>query len=300
MGFRPDIVIGNPPYNKGSDVDFIYTGFHLSKHLTVMITPAKWQTSDQDQRIASHISYGTFRKEIVPYMDKMVYYINSDNVFKGVQQIDGITYYRLNKDTNPIDRDYKCSITNICTDTPDFNSTSIRTLVNEESLFNIGSEVVNTIENKLGKLIENKTSYQFPKLTGTKKYKVYMNTKMSGFNWFSGSGVRYVTGISRIITNNNEYTGESKCIFESDNEDECYSYMSWLYSKPVRFLVLINVSKLNNINTNHYFRFVPDKTIFDHIFTDDELYEEYGIQQYKPIIDRVIKTRDIYNMKQRD
>lgn len=39
-----DVVIGNPAYNNGADIDFIDKGFELSKNFTVMITPAKWQT----------------------------------------------------------------------------------------------------------------------------------------------------------------------------------------------------------------------------------------------------------------
>lgn len=36
-----DVVIGNPPYNRGIDIDFVKLGFDLSKQYTVMITPAK-------------------------------------------------------------------------------------------------------------------------------------------------------------------------------------------------------------------------------------------------------------------
>ena len=43
-----DIVIGNPPYNKGMDLDFVDLGYKISNKYTVMITPAKWQTTADD------------------------------------------------------------------------------------------------------------------------------------------------------------------------------------------------------------------------------------------------------------
>ena len=48
-----DIVIGNPPYNHGIDMDFIAVGYRLSAVCCCMIAPAKWQTSDDRQSIAS-------------------------------------------------------------------------------------------------------------------------------------------------------------------------------------------------------------------------------------------------------
>ena len=43
-----DVVIGNPPYNKGMDLDFVDLGYKISNKYTVMITPAKWQTAADD------------------------------------------------------------------------------------------------------------------------------------------------------------------------------------------------------------------------------------------------------------
>ena len=43
-----DVVIGNPPYNKGMDLDFVDLGYKISNKYTVMITPAKWQTTADD------------------------------------------------------------------------------------------------------------------------------------------------------------------------------------------------------------------------------------------------------------
>ena len=53
--------MGNPPYNDGMDIDFEFNGFEISKELVLMITPAKWQTAEGKQRIASNKTYGQFR-----------------------------------------------------------------------------------------------------------------------------------------------------------------------------------------------------------------------------------------------
>lgn len=47
-----DVVIGNPPYNRGMDLDFVHKGFLISTQYTCMITPAKWQTAEADQKVA--------------------------------------------------------------------------------------------------------------------------------------------------------------------------------------------------------------------------------------------------------
>ena len=61
----------------------------------------------------------------------------------------------------------------------------------------------------------------------------------------------------------------------------------------IKFLILINLSSLTIIN-NNTFRFVPAPPTgkFDHIFTDQELYEKYNLTPEKiNIIESVIKER---------
>ena len=68
---RFNVVISNPPYNRGIDIDFVNLGYDLSTDYCVMITPAKWQTAEANQKIASKMSYGMFRGKIVPHMSKI-------------------------------------------------------------------------------------------------------------------------------------------------------------------------------------------------------------------------------------
>lgn len=86
--------------------------------------------------------------------------------------------------------------------------------------------------------------------------------------------------------------------FSSDDIDECKSFTSWLTTKFTRFFVAINLSKLNNILTDDYFRFVPappptaSGNPWDHIYTDKELYDYFKISpEHQEVIEAVIKER---------
>ena len=87
-----DVVIGNPPYNKGMDLDFVDLGYKISNKYTVMITPAKWQTTADDYSgcASKNINYKQFREMYVPHMSYVCFYPQSMEVFD-IYQIDGIT-----------------------------------------------------------------------------------------------------------------------------------------------------------------------------------------------------------------
>ena len=69
-----DVVIGNPPYNKGMDLDFVDLGYKISNKYTVMITPAKWQTTADDYSgcASKNINYKQFREMYVPHMSSLI------------------------------------------------------------------------------------------------------------------------------------------------------------------------------------------------------------------------------------
>lgn len=87
---------------------------------------------------------------------------------------------------------------------------------------------------------------------------------------------------------------DSQQTFSSDSKDECESFMSWIYTKFVRYLLSINLAGLTGIanSSNDWWRFVPDPGAFDHIFTDQELYKKYNLTDEEiNIIESVIKER---------
>lgn len=79
--------------------------------------------------------------------------------------------------------------------------------------------------------------------------------------------------------------------FSSDNINEVKSFISYVYSKFARFLVLIGVCS-TEMGSDYCWRFVPEPEAFDHIFTDEELYKKYNLTDEEiNIIESVIKER---------
>lgn len=289
-----DLVIGNPPYNKGMDLDFVDLGYKISDQYTVMITPAKWQTTADDYIgcASKNLDYKQFRELYVPHMSHVCFYPDCKDIFD-IGQRDGITWYLLDKDKHQ-----KCTVVNKCRLQKYFNSESIRSITNRESLCNIGAEIIN----KMGKY----TVFKFVVTHG--KYQVWTNNQcpvgggvgggaLNGGYALANDGTAQYLSISRILDTSKGETspsGASKCTFCSDNKSECESFVSWLNCKFTRFFVAINISKLTGILTDDCFRFVPAPPSgkFDHIYTDEELYKAFNLpQKYIDVIEAVVKER---------
>lgn len=260
-----------------------------------MITPAKWQTAEADQRIASKMSYGEFRKKLVPHMREVVFYPQSVDVFD-IYQIDGITYFLLDKD---IHRD--SVVTNRCSIQKYFCQKDTRGILSQETLYNIG----NTIVESLGQY----KKFEFSYITG-KRYQVWINNQVSGSGsrFMSNDGASMVLGVTRIVDQKSNSKDEDlpvaqSCVFSSDDRIECEYFVQWINTKFNRFFVAINISKLTGILTNHCFRFVPTPMVldydgnrvcgkFDHIYTDEELYQTWNLpQKYIDVIEATIKNK---------
>lgn len=289
-----DLVIGNPPYNNDLYLDFVTAAQHLSSKYTVMITPAKWQAKGGKKN-------EDFRKDVVPYMSKIVYYPDILDVF-AIADACGISYYLIDSKEHDI-----CEIHNKCAMKKEFNSIENRSILSGQSLWNIGNEIVE----RIGK----QSPFRVEEVHDRKKYTVSINTQsslMRGFaikeqdeygKWkirqdlvgkggaiFDKDGKAVVIGkITILDANSSNVSGTSKCIFTSDNENEIKSFISYINTKFVAFLMLITLNGLTVIN-NETFRFVPMPEAFDHIFTDEELYKKYNLTDEEiNIIESVIK-----------
>ena len=298
-----DVVIGNPPYNKGMDLDFVKLGFDLCEKYCVMITPAKWQTAADDYSgcASKTIDYKGFREQLVHHMSYVCFYPDSFDVF-GAAQTDGISYYLLDKQT----KYDKCKVENRCLLQNRFNSIEIRAIKNRETLYNVGNEIIN--------YLKNCTTWKFKNIQN-RKYEVWTNNQVpvAGGRIKSGGGASdgggnggcllsldgkcLIVGVSRIIdvsSGERSIVGASNYTFSSDDKSDCESFVSWLNTKFTRFFVEINISKLTGILTDDYFRFVPAPPSgkFDHIYTDEELYKAFNLpQKYIDVIEAVIKER---------
>lgn len=312
--FRPDIIAGNPPYNNGMDIDFVFDAVSVARVAVSEITPAKFQTADANQKIDSKHTYGDFRKEIVPTIHKIIYYPDSAEIF-AIEQPDGITIYTLRKNKTTS----KCEVINRCNHQKYFNNIRIRNLCNANSLNNIGNDLCEYIDS---------TKFSFGNPFG--KYKVYTGGQVAwGHAWgycerhdpcslISRDGNCYVIGVSKIIDmdNTEEVSIPTDAIntFASNNKEECESFISWLNTKFTRFFALINIGK-RTITDDIGFRLVPEPPLdsegrhyidvnytgWNHIYTDIELYKYYNLysetavtldgDKFIDIIEAVIKGR---------
>lgn len=297
-----DVVIGNPPYNDGMDIDFVFKAFQLATKYVAMITPAKCFTAEATQKISSKYSYEDFRRELVPHMNQVCFYPNCSDVFD-IQERSGIVYYTLVKDICD-----KCNVKNMSLYQSIFNSTEYRDIKNGESLLNIVDEIIS--------YLGDYKSFRFSNYTG--KYGVNIGkcirNERGKKDMYQALGViSYNSGKASVLENSEivENVGgdfitsilNSEIIFLSNDIKECESFESWLATKFVRLFIFGNISTRSNVFNNHYFRFVPappsDK--FDHIYTDEELYEAFGLNKpeaqtkdgvrYRDIIEAVIKER---------
>jgi len=295
-----DVVIGNPPYNRGMDIDFVKLGFDLSKQYTVMITPAKWKTASRGQGTQSNTSYGELRDKVENHISTVVFYPDCKDVFD-IMQADGISYYLIDKN-NTYD---ECRIVNKLKANQIVNSEVKRSLVNSPTLFNIGDEIIK----HLGAYERFVFDFDLDK-----RYRVLTNNHAPGgalYAFSPKSDKIYIIGKSYLMDSSNgalaygEKTlpNDATTVFSSDDVNECISFISWLKTRFVRFFVAINISKLAPMLCDECFKLVPYPIVldtdgnrvfgkFDHIYTDKELYEAFNLpQKYIDVIEAVIKER---------
>lgn len=285
-----DIVIGNPPYNNDLYLDFVQLGYRLSNKYTIMITPAKWQAK-------GGIKNETFRKEIVPYMSRIVFYPEEGDAFNNgkdslIRSTGGITYYLIERNKFNIKQ-----IVNKSDRVKVFNSEEYRQFNSSyypyPTLYNIGQHIVD-------KLNVNK-SLDLNITDISNRWKVALNTQViywgsAEAKWFfSPEGKTIVLSEPKIFDSFNGEklnVGAAKYVFSSDNICEISNFCSYINTKLVRFLVLIGNEVLTGVTNKEFWRFVPDPGKFDHIFTDEELYKKYNLTQEEiNIIESVIKER---------
>ena len=264
-----DVVIGNPPYNNDLYLDFVFLGYKLSSKYVCMITPAKWQAK-------GGIKNETFRKEIVPHMSMIVYYPYCKDIFDIVCH-GGITYYLIDKSTH---QQTSLSVKHI--DKNVFIEDSDSYYENGKStLYGV------KIDNILHKILIGDHLYVNQTLDGEYKCKVLhvYSGNLAGLNCIGGMVMAPVT-----IQMNDNVESDHYIIY-SGSLEQCKSFVSYVSTKFVRFLLALGVHT-QHFNNDEAWRFVPDPGPFDHIFTDKELYEKYNLTQEEiNIIESVIKER---------
>lgn len=281
-----DVVVGNPPYNKDIYLDFVTFGHELARKYDCWITPAKWQAKGGAKN-------EDFRKNIVPYMSKIVYYPNCSDVFLIGEQ-SGIAYYISDKKV--------------------YNTKEIENRSIAQTLYNnkLHREIGLTLNNAIYRIYEHIQKVQEYRAfkwvdTGTNyKYSLAINNKVNNERGVAGQyqaygTISYATGKSNVICapfivediiESTDLTNADKVILSSDNRYVCASMQSWLNTKFVRFFIYGRLCGISPVISDITFAMVPAPEAFDHIFTDQELYEKYQLTDEEiNIIESVIKER---------
>lgn len=280
-----DVIVGNPPYNNGIELDFIQKAFEVSEKYIVFITPAKWQTADKSQQVVSKfMGYGAFREEIVPFMREVVFYPYCKDVFN-ILQVDGITYYIIDKENKS-----ECKVTNKSKHFEFLNGQSKRDISKGETLWNIGKEVIDSMGNY--------DKLKIQELPKSGKYQVWVNTQIPGGGTSTVESQRaiLVLGEAKVCDRDAEVTHSpaTELIFTANSLEECNNFMSYIYSTLVAFMLLINTSKLTGIINDHNFRLVPKETDFSHSYSNEYFYKKYNIKkEYIDKIEKLVKQRTI-------
>lgn len=292
-----DIVIANPPYDRTDiQMKFGLACFDICTKYNVMIIPAKWQCKGDKTK---EKLYSTFRKEVVPHMSKICYFLQCAEVFD-IHEPSGISYYIADKQ-----QEFKFkTIENRCGLNKFYNDMREREFTVEgigytpeddnfnywckHSLNNRGQQIID----KLGTF----KPYLVSKYTEDKQYQFWCGALLSNSGVLSVDGTNMVINCGELNTKQQVEQGlqhdNYNPLFTSDSMLEVASFLSYAYTKFVRFLIFNSICGLGATGQDPWWRFVPDPVAFDHLFTDEELYKKYNLTPDEiAIIDGTIAER---------
>ena len=264
---RFDVIIGNPPYN--NDI-YIYFALLCKKLLKLsgymsFITPAKWQAKGGDIN-------DKFRKEIVPYMSKIVFYPNCKDVFN-INDPGGLSYYLVESKQSAV-----ATVINRCERQVYFNNEAARAVCGQrKTLNNLGQQIFEHIRASTWY-----RPFSIESMPKNGRYETWLNNKASvGSAWdqtlYDKSGAFHCISLCRVIdradtANIMSVPDDSRLAAAFDSVSEGYSFQSWVYTKFVRFGVSNSLCGLTGIATNDtWWRFVPDPGSWDCIYEDAPL-----------------------------
>lgn len=257
-----DIVCGNPPYNNDMYLDFVQLGHKLAKTYDLWITPAKFIAKDDKSG-----KNDNFRKVVLGNIKDLVLYIHTHEVFS-ILSDGGIAYYLCDKNSHT-----GINVKNICNEVPDLVNSNSQLVKNKDiekySLINISDSI-------LDKLYSNGFQQYHPKKADELNYNFYLTSQFGGSGaptnrFFANDGKALVLSDYEILKRGDKpKSGTTMRLFSSDDLDECNNYLSWIYSKFVRFLLVCGMCVRSSVS-DECWRFVPDPLSFDKIYEDKPL-----------------------------
>jgi len=288
---RIDVIIGNPPYNR-TDVQmkFALLAYEISRYSS-MIIPAKWQV--KNDRTKEYL-YNTFRDTVVSHIKEIVYWVDSADIFM-IGELSGVSIYVAYKDK---EFDTKL-IDNRCMSNEYINGIVDRQFIGfKDSLNNNGQVIINKINYTMGKFKPSEYNID-------KQYQFWCNALITGVGDFnirpSGldrimstkTGKLQLLSSGEVLKQGDKSSADSyNLLYSSNSIDEVVSYMSYIYTKFTRYLIFNSICGLRSTGQDAWWRFVPNQ-IFDHIYSDEELYKRYNLSEYDiEVIENTIANRE--------
>lgn len=307
-----DVIIGNPPYNNDMYLDFVTVAKNLidkqeGDGCVCMITPAKWQAKGGNKN-------EDFRENIVPYMEKIVYYPDTFELFN-IREQEGITYYTIDKNIHEY-KDIRVEsekIDKFRTEVEHRNNVKLTLFGN--SIANIITKCTGPYLNEVIGVKQSEYVKNTDSGNSTGEIEVFAGEKLCGYKdkdeLFTMAGLdkwkittsvmpvdvgfdknNQVFGLSKVYTlaPNQVPKGSFPVLMKFETELECQSFTSYCETRLVRFLYYIGIC--GKTIAEEFWRFIPNQFNWDHIFTDTELYEKYNLTEEEiNIIESVIKDR---------
>lgn len=271
-----DVIIGNPPYNKGMSLDFINRGHDFSTMYLSMIVPAKWEYYNNNTKTqAETITNSGLRDKINPYIKQIVFYHATLDVFD-IELEGGVMYFL---DDHKQHQD--CLLINKHSRYKSFDSEGRVRLCGVYSLINIINGFISTYGPY--------KKIDLPALD----HRYIVATQCQYMDNGNDYGLLMWCPLSIIDTKNQSLGPYQVNLAQFDDMDGCKSFLSYIDRPLIKLLIDAQSISYNNWATNPMiWDLVPDPGPFDHIFTDEELYKKYNIPpQLQEDLGRLYKCR---------
>lgn len=304
-----DLVVGNPPYNDDIYLDFVIKGKNLSRNLSLWIVPAKWQYKGGEMN-------DKFRKSIVPYIKDLVFFPEPTDIFN-IMIRGGIAYFTVNN--IKCNHNIKC----LCKKQPMFNGEFTATsdakldclhycalsilpkVINNNCMDSVvdmrrniftdimeRGNLVGDVAVRQGATVTGYLTFDSPRLRNKEfvsYYKIVIATVCGGVEVKANGKVLGLNEIHKMLPNEVP-KGSYPCVYLTKSEEECDSFISYMKTKFFRFLYY--VAACSSRIAPSFFRYIPAPEAFNHIFTDEELYNKYNLTSDEiNLIESVMEVR---------